>query len=339
MEYFRQKVSGNKKRYIDLDFNLDLSYITPRIIAMAIPGEGFDKIYRNNIYEVQSFLDQKHPNRYLIINLSGIKYNYSLFNNMVIEYDWIDHQAPTIHLLFQICKKIYDYLIKDKHNVIVINCKAGKGRTGTIICSFLLFCGLFNNEDQAFLYYSKKRFNSGSGVSQPSQKRYVSFFSYVLKNKVYFPIRIFLEGMYLTNPPAYDNTGQLKPYYEICNDNHILVTQTNKKSYLGQRKIHSTENQRIIITDNDFSIPLAGDFTVNIKNNQMIKDKLIGRVSFNTAFVNSSVQSSYLEYEIKSIDPDNIVYKDNYKKSFVVSVSIIYNILYIMYNVLLILIA
>ena len=40
MNYLRTIVSGEKKRYIDENFNLDLSYITPRIIAMAFPGTG-----------------------------------------------------------------------------------------------------------------------------------------------------------------------------------------------------------------------------------------------------------------------------------------------------------
>ena len=69
MNVLREKVSGNKIRYLDNNFNLDLSYITPRIIAMAIPGEGIQKIYRNNINEVKEFLDSKHKNKYKRVSL------------------------------------------------------------------------------------------------------------------------------------------------------------------------------------------------------------------------------------------------------------------------------
>ncbi len=62
---------------------MDLTYITPRIIAMAYPASGLESIYRNPITEVSRFLKSKHKNNYLIINLSNRKYDYSKLDNMV----------------------------------------------------------------------------------------------------------------------------------------------------------------------------------------------------------------------------------------------------------------
>ena len=53
MNYIRTKFSGNKKRFIDEKFNLDLSYITNRIIAMAFPAIGIEKIYKNSMNSVK----------------------------------------------------------------------------------------------------------------------------------------------------------------------------------------------------------------------------------------------------------------------------------------------
>lgn len=83
INYIRTLVSGNKRRFIDRKFDLDLSYITPRIIAMAFPGSGLETIYRNNIDDVANFLHQRHNSDYLVINLSGKKYDKTKFKGNV----------------------------------------------------------------------------------------------------------------------------------------------------------------------------------------------------------------------------------------------------------------
>ena len=37
----RKMVSGQRNRFTDEDYNLDLTYITPRIIAMSFPAGKF----------------------------------------------------------------------------------------------------------------------------------------------------------------------------------------------------------------------------------------------------------------------------------------------------------
>jgi phosphatidylinositol-3,4,5-trisphosphate 3-phosphatase/dual-specificity protein phosphatase PTEN len=49
MDFLREIVSGPKNRYKEDGYNLDLTYVTPRIVAMAYPAEGIEKLYRNSI--------------------------------------------------------------------------------------------------------------------------------------------------------------------------------------------------------------------------------------------------------------------------------------------------
>lgn len=73
-------VSRRKKRFTEGGFNLDLSYITDRIIAMGYPAEKVESIYRNKIEDVQKMLDTYHPGCYKIYNLcSERNYNYKRF--------------------------------------------------------------------------------------------------------------------------------------------------------------------------------------------------------------------------------------------------------------------
>jgi phosphatidylinositol-3,4,5-trisphosphate 3-phosphatase/dual-specificity protein phosphatase PTEN len=80
MDFVRTVVSGNKKRYVDRKYNLDLSYITPRIIAMAYPASGIESVYRNQINKVSKFLKERHKSDYMVFNLSGRKYDNGKFD-------------------------------------------------------------------------------------------------------------------------------------------------------------------------------------------------------------------------------------------------------------------
>lgn len=57
----RKIVSGARQRTNDGEFDLDLTYITPRIVAMSFPAANyFQKWYRNNIEDVASYLTKNH---------------------------------------------------------------------------------------------------------------------------------------------------------------------------------------------------------------------------------------------------------------------------------------
>ena len=71
-------------------------------------------------------------------------------------------------MLFEICQEIFDFLKQNHENIVLVNCNAGKGRTGTSIASFLIYSGLADNAVDAITYYGWKRFSHGKGVTQPS---------------------------------------------------------------------------------------------------------------------------------------------------------------------------
>ena len=106
MNYVREIVSGQKNRLKDGVYNLDLTYVCPRVIAMSFPACGVEITYRNDIDDVSSFLKERHNDECLIYNCSNRQYNYQKFFNKVLEYKWEDHHSPPIHMLFDICYSI-----------------------------------------------------------------------------------------------------------------------------------------------------------------------------------------------------------------------------------------
>ena len=313
MNIIRNIVSKNKRRYIDRKYNLDISYITPKVIAMSFPGSGLSYIYRNSIYSVASFLNERHGNNFLIINLSGFEYNTLLFKNQVISYKWIDHQAPQLHTLFDICMKMLLFLKENSNNVVVVHCNAGKGRTGTVICSFLLFCNLFSNCEDAINFYSKKRFITGNAVTQPCQIRYINYFSYLLSNRLYFPKQILLKSIILKGIPLKDQYGEIRPFYEIYANNSETLIYTNKTNFLQQRKIYYLNPQSIQITDDNFSLLIKGDITIKLYSQDLLSIKKLGMLCFNTAFFPNK---KYIVFELKEIDPDVLQTKIYINKCF-----------------------
>ena len=69
-------VSKKKKRFPEDGFDLDLSYITPRIIAMGFPSSGVEGIYRNPLPEVQRFFTKRHASHYKVYTVF-VLYNYT----------------------------------------------------------------------------------------------------------------------------------------------------------------------------------------------------------------------------------------------------------------------
>ena len=132
--------SREKRRFVQDGFDLDLAYITPRIIAMGYPSTGVEAIYRNNMKDVQKFLNTKYPGHHRVYNLCcERKYNDKSFESVSREFIFDDHNAPTFGLMKAFCLDLDSWFKEDENNIAAVHCKAGKGRTGVMISAYLLF--------------------------------------------------------------------------------------------------------------------------------------------------------------------------------------------------------
>ena len=52
----RSLVSGKKRRFQEDGYDLDLTYITPKLIAMGFPSTGVEGQYRNPEDQVRQFV-------------------------------------------------------------------------------------------------------------------------------------------------------------------------------------------------------------------------------------------------------------------------------------------
>ena len=287
--FIRSLVSKDKNRFCFDGYDLDLTYITPKIIAMGFPSTSIEGMYRNNLDNVKNFFNTRHANHYKVYNLcEERKYDDNIFYKQGY-FPFKDHEAPPLNLIrpfCEDCKKFYD---EDENNVIAIHCKAGKGRTGTLVSCLLLYLQFFETAAECLKYYGQMRVENGRGVTVPSQIRYVFYFEKILKHNIPHPIKfktVCIKKIRMVTIPNVSKVGSsCTPTFIIEN---TVDNKTNEFKYWNYNKKKETYDMKMpyvdfIVGDEGFNV--TGDVKVLFYQiNLFGKDKIF-KIWFNTNFI------------------------------------------------------
>ncbi|KRG03848.1 phosphatidylinositol 3,4,5-trisphosphate 3-phosphatase and dual-specificity protein phosphatase PTEN isoform X1 [Drosophila mojavensis] len=208
----RNVVSKKRIRYKEKGFNLDLSYICPKIIAMGYPAPDIiEGIYRNRLEDVYKFMEENHGGHYRIYNLCQERsYDINKFHGNVATYPFEDHNPPPIVLMQRFCQDVESWLNRDPLNVVAVHCKAGKGRTGTMICAYLVHSKFLNTADEALAFYDEKRTIDRKGVTIPSQRRYVQYYSNLIPDIHYEVVSLYISEIRFAEANYLHNLGTVQ---------------------------------------------------------------------------------------------------------------------------------
>jgi len=95
LNFIKKLVSKKKVRLVNKDFDLDLIYITKRVMAMGFPARKCESLIRNNINDVRRLFRVYHNNNIKVFNLCLEKdriYNKNKFpDNQVAIFPFSDH--------------------------------------------------------------------------------------------------------------------------------------------------------------------------------------------------------------------------------------------------------
>lgn len=274
-------VSKRRQRYTKDGFNLDLTYITSNLIAMGFPAEKFEGVYRNHIDDVIKFLEAKHKGHYKIYNLcSERSYDQNRFP-LVAHYPFDDHNPPRLELIEPFCDDVHSWLSQDKNNVAAVHCKAGKGRTGLMVCCYLLHSQQYLTAQDALNFYGSMRTKDKKGVTIPSQRRYVGYYaSLVQETLLYSPVSLVVRAIRLEPAPLFNGTQDV--LFTITQENEKLYSSPINEVKKGVAIVELPLNQYI---------PITGDIKIEFRKKVMRKEKMF-HFWFNTFFVRDLAPSN-----------------------------------------------
>ncbi|EON63622.1 hypothetical protein W97_02850 [Coniosporium apollinis CBS 100218] len=201
----RQIVASPRVRHPEA--NLDLCYVTDNIIATSGPSLTYpQRYYRNPLDSLVRFLDSRHGANWAIweFRAEGTGYPDEEVYGRIYHFPWPDHHPPPFALLVRVVASMRNWVRgtgveveggddgrldgNDGKNgegdgdaakggrVIVVHCKAGKGRSGTASCAYLISEEGWTLAD-ALQRFTERRMRPGfgPGISIPSQLRWVGY--------------------------------------------------------------------------------------------------------------------------------------------------------------------
>lgn len=180
-------MSKEKRRFKDEKYDLDLTYINDKIIAMGFPSSDFEASYRNDADDVYNFFEERHRDHYKFYNLCSERaYPAERFHGRVAHFPFDDHNPPPLGMFLYFCQDVEGWLAQDDRNVAAIHCKAGKGRTGVMITAFLMYAKEWEEPEDAMSFYGFARTNNQKGITIPSQRTFIFYWNKMLKATAQF---------------------------------------------------------------------------------------------------------------------------------------------------------
>ncbi|KAF6116666.1 tensin 1 [Phyllostomus discolor] len=197
---------------------LDLVYVTERIIAVSFPSTANEENFRSNLREVAQMLKSKHGGNYLLFNLSERRPDITKLHAKVLEFGWPDLHTPALEKICSVCKAMDTWLNADPHNVVVLHNKGNRGRIGVVIAAYMHYSNISASADQALDRFAMKRFYEDKivPIGQPSQRRYVHYFSGLLSGTIKMNNKpLFLHHVIMHGIPNFESKGGCRPFLRI----------------------------------------------------------------------------------------------------------------------------
>uniref|UniRef100_A0A8C0GV14 Tensin 1 n=1 Tax=Chelonoidis abingdonii TaxID=106734 RepID=A0A8C0GV14_CHEAB len=183
---------------------LDLVYITERIIAVSYPSSAEEQNFRSNLKEVAQMLKSKHGDNYLVRDTIPERRTRPCAKDPAAGWRtlgclWMPPGMPNPPL----CSGLL---------------QGNRGRMGVVVAAYMHYSNISASADQALDRFAMKRFYEDKvlPVGQPSQKRYVHYFSGLLSGTIKMNNKpLFLHHVIMHGIPNFESKGGCRPFLKI----------------------------------------------------------------------------------------------------------------------------
>ncbi|XP_053159843.1 tensin-2 isoform X2 [Hemicordylus capensis] len=267
-------------------YDFDLTYITERIISVFFPPALEEQRYRGNLREVAQMLKSKHEDKYMLCNLSEKRHDIIKLNPKVQDFGWPDLHAPPLDKICSICKAMETWLNSDPQHVVVLHCKGNKGKTGVIVAAYMYYSKISASADQALSTLTMRKFceDKVAASLQPSQKRYIHYFSGLLSGTIKMNSNmLFLHHVLLPTIPTFEAGGGYQPFLKIYQSMQLVYTS-------GIYSIQGAGGTQKLCITLEPALLLKGDVMVKCYHKQLqgAERDIVFRVQFHTCTIHST---------------------------------------------------
>ncbi|XP_037946068.1 cyclin-G-associated kinase [Teleopsis dalmanni] len=243
--------------------DLDISYITSRLLVMPCPSEGFESAYKtNNIDDVRLSIENRFPPQKVSVYNFGSRNCPRLAPPVrTVEvgsiFACLQSHAPNLQGIFSVAEDMYGFLNADSKSIVIIQTSDSGGcAAATIVCALLMYSDLIQEPEDAIQVFAVKRHPINL---RPSEFRYLYYFGDILRPTPLLPHYKTVNLVSLDCQPVPRMTKArdgCRFFIEVyCNDRMLLTTVQDYE----KMRLYLTSPGKITLPIN---VTVCGDLTV-----------------------------------------------------------------------------
>lgn len=168
--------------------DLDISFITQRIIVMPCPTEGLESAYKtNHMEDVKMYMEQRYPPSKISVYNLGPRCARIPPPVRTVECGFIYQpnppKAPSLTHMYSLAEDMYGFLNSDPKAVVIIQSPdGGRATASTMASALLIYAQLVREPEDALQMFAVKRTPPNT---KPSELRYLYYAADIVRS--HFP--------------------------------------------------------------------------------------------------------------------------------------------------------